>query len=496
MYSLFIQRSAILAAGVILTLMAGAEATRKDPEFQKDLKTFLGKGPQLVHTQSKALAKSEAQALVASKVLASEQTAKSSVRVFEIFESDSQRLPYGYWTREKGDCDPKSLWSRAYCGKGCQWTYHPGADERRVRSRYNGPFESSRQYVEDLKATKMFSGRTFAWDSEDWKEFRNTLEGIVADQLAKINPVAEGGDSDSGESTLSQRRDSSDDHDDGEVSVEDKDAAKRLAERFCKLPLSMRGHVPEYIEEYWTNRNAMWSFIDSLRKRNSNGTFGDDTYNLIFSVRGLLGDYIDLYQGPAHFFMRRDRFNMPREREWPFMWWNENHSRAGVCLSDQHLYVCRCWTSVKTKDGGSGPSYAPRVRELYLKKGEPSTSYVGSRGLFNVSTVIKADPGLSQAAAHLGHYRRGYHDNVASQFAADPGLSAPAAHLGHYRRDYHDNVASEFLADPGRTLPIGDAPTAHFMRPHITVADLNDVIGRFRHVELIEAVDSAQEVKM
>lgn len=50
---------------------------------------------------------------------------------------------------------------------------------------------------------------------------------------------------------------------------------------------------------------------------------------------------------------------------------------------------------------------------------------------------------------------------------------------------YHDNFAPAYTSDPGRTLPIGDAPTAHFMRPTLTVADLNEVIGRFKHVELI-----------
>lgn len=645
------------------------EPSRRDQGFLTKLEDIFRAGTQRRHEKSKeeAVTEAQAQALAESKAQASGQTAKSSVRVFEIFESDSQRLPYGHWTRTKGEsCHPKSMWPCAHSCNGCQWIYHAGADEMRVRSRYHGPFESSREYVEGLKAMNMFSGRVFAWGSPDWKGFRQKLEGIVADQLTKINPAAqverivkqeifESHDSDSEERGSERVIDifATDDNDDGDDkgSEEDEEARKRLVKRLCKLPLSMRGHVPEYIEEYWTNRKAMWSFIDNLRKRNHNGTYGDDTYNLICHVRELLGDYIDLYQSPAHFFMRRDRFNLPREREWSAMWRNENGRWGGVCLSDQHLYACRCWTIVRTKDGGSGPSYAPRERELYLKNGQPSTSYAMRRGGFNVASVIKADPGLMAPAIRLDHYRQGYHDNVASVYSptprrvpglssvdlpretqqealkkerkaiaasvadqdlivslrgtyqgyidhykreiegekargyhnvksikkvepmkgcrrgyhnniastllADPGIRFPAGsrdagysrifswdgyynhrrdlfnastfnrlfyswngvypryyHVdpvvlnasadpgkleaskgsGHYRRGYHDNFGPEFKSDPGRILPIGNAPTEHLSRPAISVADLNEVISRFKHAELIGMEESVSTV--
>jgi len=102
-----------------------------------------------------------------------------------------------------------------------------------------------------------------------------------------------------------------------------------------------------------------------------------------------------------------------------------------------------------------------------------------------------ADPGqLVPAVGKGGTYRQGYHDNVASEFNADPGRFERAVEVAYIPpRAITCNLKS---TDRGLRQPIGDAPTAHFMRPHITVADLNAVIGRFKHVEKIEAKKSIE----
>lgn len=141
--------------------------------------------------------------------------------------------------------------------------------------------------------------------------------------------------------------------------------------------------------------------------------------------------------------------------------------------------------------------------------------------------ITSPDPGQRAPAGSSGNYRRGYQDNVAPHISrhrigtndlslifplefdesgrhfkgynkfhstcrepmmscADPGQLQGVGDKGrHFRRGYHDNVASSFADDPGRLKSIGDAPTAHFSRPLITVADLNAVIAHFKHVELI-----------